>query len=172
MSLGYLLHFVPFMLALIYYAFIADMGKGSVFYGGMFSVIGIGFLGYTLMPAEGPFVYFNGQYTKELTGYYITMLNNVIVKAGSAQFDVFPSLHTGVALYLLMSFYSHNKKIFLLYLPLFITIICATVYLRYHYFFDLACGAMLCVTCFYLSSLINNYASKSEANMNTRYERM
>lgn len=160
MSLAYTLHFVPLVASIIYYAFLSDMKKAYVFYSGIISVFAVGFIGYSIVPAKGPFWYFSGQYTKSLIGYYYTDFNTKIVGAGSAIFDVFPSLHVGIATFLLLFFYGNNKKAFKFYVPLYILIVLSTVYLRYHYFIDLICGAILSILLYNLSKksavLLNN----------------
>ncbi|ERI08812.1 phosphatase PAP2 family protein [Aneurinibacillus aneurinilyticus] len=151
MSIGYLSFLVALFATFIIYGFRASLDKLALFCAGIFTLYGIGITGYTLIPGEGPFVHFASSYTKELTGYFFTEWNAAIVKAGSAKYDVFPSLHVGVGLFLLMFYYAHNRRVFYLYLVPFVFIVLSTLYLRYHYFIDLIVGACFSVLSYHLA---------------------
>lgn len=154
MSIGYLSFLVALFTTFIVYGFWASLDKLALFCAGIFTLYGIGITGYTLIPGEGPFVHFASSYTKELTGYFFTGWNAEIVKAGSAKYDVFPSLHVGVGLFLLMFYYAHNRRVFYLYLVPFVFIVLSTLYLRYHYFIDLVVGAFFSVFSYHIAKAL------------------
>ena len=84
-----------------------------------------------------------------MEGYLFTNLNHTMVVAGSSGFDVFPSLHVGVGLFMLLFFRRFDRTIWRIYLIPFVLLVISTIYLRYHYLIDLLCGAALCLACFY-----------------------
>ena len=151
MSLGYMLFIVFLFFAFYHYGIRAKLAKLSLFCSGLFTLYGIGITGYTLVPAQGPYVYFANKYTVPVQGYLFTRLNELMVRAGSSGYDVFPSLHVGVGLYLFLFFYFHDRRIWRLYCIPFVLLVISTIYLRYHYFIDLLCGAFLGLFCFILT---------------------
>ncbi|MFT9849240.1 phosphatase PAP2 family protein [Aneurinibacillus sp. REN35] len=160
MSIGYFSFLVALFATFIGYGFWASLDKLSLFCAGLFTLYGIGITGYTLLPGEGPFVHFASQYTSELSGYVFTAWNAAVVKAGSAKYDVFPSLHVGVGLFLLMFYYAYHRRVFYIYLLPFLFIVLSTLYLRYHYFIDLIVGAFFSVLAYQLAKLV--YKNKIE----------
>jgi len=148
MSLGYMLFIVFLFFSFLYYGFRAQLGTLRAFCGGLFTLYAFGMTGYTLVPAQGPWVYLADRFTVPVEGYLLTGLNEAMVKAGSAGYDVFPSLHVGVGLYLLLFFRSFDRLIWRIYLVPFVFLVLSTIYLRYHYFIDLVCGAILSLLCF------------------------
>ena len=110
---------------------------------GLFTIYGLGFLGYSLVPAAGPHLAFPERFSTPLSGWAIATLNTRLVAAGSNGVDVFPSLHCAVTAFLLGFDRRHAPGRFrLLCLPC-AGLWLATVYLRYHYFTDVACGFAL-----------------------------
>jgi uncharacterized protein len=137
-----MLYFVYLIIAQVSYLF-ADLQIVKRYYGGLFSLYAIGFLGYALVPARGPYLAMTDQFTVALAGGWLTHANDLLVANGSNHVDVFPSLHVGNALYLLMSDYRYKRWRFWTYLVPCVGLWLSTLYLRYHYFVDVACGVML-----------------------------
>ncbi len=165
MSFGYMLFIVFLFFSFIYYGFFAELKTLRLFCLGLFTLYGLGISGYTIIPAEGPHVYLAAHYSKPLEGYLFTALNMAMVKAGSARFDVFPSLHVGVGLYLLIFYKRHSRLLFRVYLAPFILLAVSTIYLRYHYFTDILIGAALCIFCIMLTDRTlakNTHTSRSQ----------
>lgn len=151
MSLGYMLFIVFLFFCFVYYGAKADLPKLLAFCSGLFVLYAFGITGYTLVPAQGPWVYYADVLTTPVEGYLFTYLNSAMVAAGSAGFDVFPSLHVGVGLYMLLFFWRYDRALQRIYFIPFVLLVLSTIYLRYHYFIDLVCGATLCLACFYSS---------------------
>ena len=149
MSLGYMLFIVFLFFCFAYYGFRADLPKLLAFCSGLFVLYAFGITGYTLVPAHGPLVYFADALTTPVEGYVFARLNHLMVAAGSSGWDVFPSLHVGVGLYMLLFFRRFDRAIWRVYLVPFVLLVLSTIYLRYHYFIDLVCGAGLSMACFY-----------------------
>jgi membrane-associated phospholipid phosphatase len=113
------------------------------FYRGLFTVYGVGFLGYLLVPAIGPHLAFPELFGIPLEGGPITRLNAAMVQNGSNHVDVFPSLHCAVSAYLLGFAYCHRRREFWWLLLPVAGLWFSTIYLRYHYFIDVLCGFAL-----------------------------
>jgi membrane-associated phospholipid phosphatase len=114
-----------------------------VFYRGLFTVYGAGFLGYLLVPAAGPYLAFPQLFGVALEGGPITHLNQAMVLAGSNRVDVFPSLHCAVSAYILGFAYRNQRREFWWLLIPVAGLWCSTIYLRYHYLVDVFCGFAL-----------------------------
>ena len=110
---------------------------------GLFTVHGLGFLGYTIWPAAGPHLHLT--FERPLLGSWFTELVTPLVNGGSNGVDVFPSLHFAVSLYLLGFDWCFNRRRFWWVLGPCVALWVSTIYLRYHYFVDLLAGAALTV---------------------------
>ena len=110
---------------------------------GLFTIYGIGFLGYSLVPAGRPQLVTQMECTVPLIGWAITRFNAFVVEQGSNGVDVFPSLHCAISAYLLFFDRQHTRWRYRLYLVPCAGLWLATVYLRYHYFIDVVCGFAL-----------------------------
>jgi membrane-associated phospholipid phosphatase len=144
MSFCYFL-FLPYLALSMLYYFLAPLPLAQRFWAGLFTLYGIGFLGYSLVPAAGPWVYLAGQFTVPLTGGWITDLNARVIGAGSNGVDVFPSLHCAVSAYCLFFDLRHKRWRFVAYVVPCVGLWLSTVYLRYHYLIDLVAGFVLAV---------------------------
>ena len=107
---------------------------------GLFTIYAFGFLGYSTVPAAGPYVALADQFTVPLSGFAITKLNASIVAHGSNGVDVFPSLHCAVSCYLLFFDRRYARRRFFIYVAPCVGLWLATIYLRYHYLVDVLVG--------------------------------
>lgn len=113
------------------------------FFAGLYLVYSVGFLGYTLAPASGPWVHLASSF-QPLQGGPITWLTDRIVRAGCNGVDVFPSLHTAVTIYFVgYDALAGRSRRFLVGLTPALGLCIATVYLRYHYAVDALAGIAL-----------------------------
>jgi membrane-associated phospholipid phosphatase len=160
-SFCYILFFPYLLFSLIYY-FCGDVALLKKFVSGLFTVYGIGFLGYSLLPAAGPYLSMTDQFTKPLDGGWITKWNAAIVAAGSNKVDVFPSLHCAVSSFLLCFDRRRRPWRFKLYLVPAVGLWLSTIYLRYHYFIDLVCGFALAAFALWLA---NHYPPTPDGDM-------
>jgi membrane-associated phospholipid phosphatase len=142
LSLCYLLYFVYLLFSQTWY-FLGDREVLKRYYAGLFTIYGVGYLGYSLVPALGPYLAMANQFSVPLEGGWLTHLNAQIVANGSNHVDVFPSLHCGNSLYILMSDYQHKRWRFWAYLIPCAGFWVSTIYLRYHYVIDVICGFLL-----------------------------
>jgi membrane-associated phospholipid phosphatase len=110
---------------------------------GLFTLYGIGFLSYTLVPAGGPHRWMT--FDVPLAGIFVLPAMLDTVNAGSNGVDVFPSLHLAVSLYLLVFDWWHARPRFWIALVPCILLWLSTVLLRFHYFVDLIGGMLLAI---------------------------
>jgi len=110
------------------------------FYAGLFTVYGLGFLGYLLVPAAGPYLAFPDLFSSPLAGGPVTRLNMLMVVEGSNKVDVWPSLHCAVSAFILWFAYRHHRREFWWLLAPVSGLWLSTIYLRYHYFIDIVSG--------------------------------
>jgi membrane-associated phospholipid phosphatase len=160
LSFCYILFFPYLLFSMIYY-FCGEVTLLKKFVSGLFTIYGIGFLGYSLLPAAGPYLSMTDQFTKPLDGWWITKWNAAIVAAGSNRVDVFPSLHCAVSSFLLFFDRRHRPWRFRLYLVPAIGLWFSTIYLRYHYFIDVVCGFALSALALWLT---NHYPRKADCD--------
>ena len=142
MSLCYLLFFPYLFISLIYYAWrgLTVFRQLTV---GLFTLYALGFLGYSTVPAAGPYLALPDAFSVPLTGWAITRFNAYVVASGSNGVDVFPSLHCAVSCFLLFFDRQHTRWRFRLYLAPCVCLWLATIYLRYHYLVDVVAGFAL-----------------------------
>jgi len=142
MSACYLLLMPLLLVSLLRYFFRRRELLGE-FYTGLFAVYGLGFLGYLLVPAAGPWLAYPELFNVKLSGGVITAFNQAMVEQGSNKVDVWPSLHVAVKLYILgFAGRHHRLEFWVLLLPI-MGLWIATFYLRYHYFVDVLSGVAL-----------------------------
>jgi 1-acyl-sn-glycerol-3-phosphate acyltransferase len=151
-SFCYSLFFIYLLFSLIYYFFTSEVQVLRRFVIGLFTIYGIGFLGYSFVPAAGPCHAMADQFTVPLHGWWITRLNDRLVSIGSNGVDVFPSLHCAVSAFFLFFDRRHRPWRFRLYLVPCVGLWMSTIYLRYHYAVDLVCGFALAGFALWLSN--------------------
>jgi membrane-associated phospholipid phosphatase len=158
MSFCYLLFF-PYLLLGVTVHFIGPVWRCTSFVAGLFSLYGIGFLGYTLVPAAGPYLAFSDAFNTPLSAGPLAAWNAALVHMGSTGVDVFPSLHVAVSLFILGFDFQHNKRRFWIFLVPCMGLCCSTLYLRYHYLADVLCGVLLAGCALWIA---NRYNSSKE----------
>ena len=142
LSFCYVLFFPYLLISWIHYAYrgLPVFRKLMV---GLATVYGVGFLGYSFIPAAGPHLAFPGDFHVPLGGWAIARFNAHVVENGCNGVDVFPSIHCALSFYLLFFDRIHARWRYRIYLIPCLGIWFATIYLRYHYFADIAAGFLL-----------------------------
>jgi membrane-associated phospholipid phosphatase len=163
LSCCYILFFPYLLFSLVYY-FKKDLATLRAFLVGMFTIYGIGFIGYSLVPAWGPWIAMKDAFHMRLEGFAVTRWNNAIVTWGSNGVDVFPSLHCALSSYFLFFDRRHTRWRYLVYLVPCIGLWFSTIYLRYHYFVDIVCGFALSAFALWLSA---HYEARHERKERT-----
>ena len=114
-------------------------------------LIALGFLasyaGYLMVPARGPRFLLKPLEHLPLRGLWLfTNMQHTLDKLESAHYDCFPSGHTELTILACWMSRLVSNRLFWVYFCYTLSIIFATVYLRYHYTVDLLAGAALAVT--------------------------
>jgi membrane-associated phospholipid phosphatase len=102
----------------------------------------VSYIGYVLVPARGPRFFLRSLQTVDLRGLWVThVLQLTLDRLESKAWDCFPSGHTELTILAWWGSRMISKRLFWLYFAYTLSIISATVYLRYHYTIDLLAGA-------------------------------
>jgi membrane-associated phospholipid phosphatase len=104
----------------------------------------VSYLGYLLVPARGPRFLLAAVQTRELHGLWITESLRVINdRLESAHYDCFPSGHTELSILTWWGSRSISRNLSRAMCVYFISVVLATVYLRYHYTVDVLAGILV-----------------------------
>lgn len=152
-SFGYLQFYFIVLFPVLWFSWKRHSTEARAFFLGLTLMYCVGFAGYLLIPAGGPFIAFPDIFPYPPEGGAITGFLVGLVAQGITGMDVFPSLHCGLTLYVLCFFilgYIHLKNrgylaVSILLAVIFVPLLLATVYLRYHYGIDLVAGTLLAV---------------------------
>lgn len=142
LSIAYLLFMVQLAFYFVFYL-CADEKISKAFYNGILSFYAIGFLGYIFVPAIGPYFYYASEFKNSLSGFFFRDFLDKAYPTFSNFSDVFPSLHCGISLFILLFLQYFNKKHFYFWLIPCILLWFSTIYLRYHYLIDCVVGFVL-----------------------------
>jgi membrane-associated phospholipid phosphatase len=164
MSLCYIF-FMPLLFVSMLRYFFAQRERLVEFYTGLFTVYGIGFLGYLLVPAAGPHLAFPGLFHVPLDGGPITDLNRAMVDNGSNHVDAWPSLHVAVSAFILGFAHRHHRREFWWLLLPVTGLWFSTIYLRYHYLVDVICGFGLAAAALMISRSVTSPTGRKVANV-------
>ena len=121
---------------------------------GYLTLILMGVLSYLTFPAIGPGSYFADRYTRDVHGEVLIKSVDYIMLTGHVSYDCFPSLHVGIPLLLTFYLYSYRRKFFI---PAALYVVCmcgATIYMRYHYFIDVAAAFVYAPTAYFLNNFL------------------
>jgi membrane-associated phospholipid phosphatase len=103
----------------------------------------VGYTGYLLVPAVGPYVYQASLFSGRLPGGGLSSTESLIsvvdALKGYAR-DCFPSLHTAHTTVVLAFAWRFSRVAFAIYLPIALGLYVSTIYLRMHYAIDVAAG--------------------------------
>lgn len=130
---------------LLYYL-LTDLRKFRCAVVGFGTLYALGYVGYMLMPAVGPYVELEPR-----TGGWITDVGGAFIVKRSNGVDVFPSIHMAASLYLLMFDFQNRRIHFWWVLAPTVGLWISTIYLRYHYGVDLVAGIILALGCWWLT---------------------
>lgn len=117
----------------------------------------IGYTGYLLLPAVGPYMYQHSVYPDALPGWGHGGLLDIISKMKGEARDAFPSLHTAMTTVVLGMMWRDARKLFWTYLPIALGLYLSTMYLRVHYATDVAAGFVTASIALFLAPKINRW---------------
>ena len=139
MCFCYMFFMVYLAVGILDYLF-SDISLARTFYAGLFGLYGIGYFGYTLVPAIGPYLVYARHFSVPLKGYFMADFLAASYAYGTNFTDIFPSLHCAVSAYLLFFDLKWSRRRFALCVLPCLGIWFSTLYLRYHYFADVVAG--------------------------------
>jgi membrane-associated phospholipid phosphatase len=103
----------------------------------------LGYTGYLLVPAVGPYIFQAELFPQRLPGGGLdsttSMISTIDALKGYAR-DCFPSLHTAHTTVVLVFARRFSRRAFRAYLPIALGLYVSTLYLRMHYAVDVAAG--------------------------------
>lgn len=104
----------------------------------------VSYIGYLIVPARGPRFLLNDLQHIPLEGlWFFHAMQSTLNRLESAHYDCFPSGHTELTILAWWSSRLISRKLSWLYFAYTLSIIFATVYLRYHYTVDVMAGAVV-----------------------------
>ncbi len=115
----------------------------------------IGYTGYLVLPAVGPYIFQHNIYPDPLPGWGHGGLLDMISRMKGEARDAFPSLHTAMTTVVLVSMWRDARKLFWLYLPIGLGLYMSTMYLRVHYGTDVIAGFVTAAIALYVAPKIN-----------------
>ena len=145
-SFFYYTHFFILVVMLVPALFLGQGRRLQELMAGGMLIIATGHFLYTLVPGAGP--YATLVFDEPLAGGFWWRQVEVTVAAAGAQLDIFPSLHTAWPTYFTLHAYAHRSYPPLRFLwPILgflaVNIAIATMFLRWHWFIDVALGLLL-----------------------------
>jgi membrane-associated phospholipid phosphatase len=152
LSFCYMFFMIYLFLSMLAWLF-SNIKTARIFYSGLFSLYGIGYFGYTLVPAIGPYIVYADRFSVPLNGWFLTDFLTAIYPSGTNYTDIFPSLHVAVSAYLLFFDMKWRRARFWICLLPCAGIWFSTIYLRYHYFVDVMAGFALAAFALYITRL-------------------
>lgn len=116
----------------------------------------LSYLGYFLVPALPPYRVYELHgvlpHSVPLEGLWLaTPIRNLLDSLEKIKRDCFPSGHTEVSLVVLCLAFRFDRRAFAILLPIIVSLIFSTVYLRYHYVIDVIAGVLLALPVITLS---------------------
>lgn len=114
----------------------------------------MGLASYIIVPAVGPEKYFADRYTNNLHGQMISHSVEYIIAAGRVAYDCFPSLHVAVSLLIALYLRDYYRKLFVPAILYVVVMGFATIYLRYHYFADIAAAFIYAPAAYFLNDFL------------------
>ena len=152
-----LYYFYPIVLGIAFYTKKKEMEFHKTIFGVVLCFY-LSYIGYIIAPAIGPrFTLANLHNVPINTTPVTNFIQNLLNILEGKHYDCFPSGHTAVSLVVLYYAFKYEKKIFYIFLPLIISLIFSTVYLRYHYVIDIFAGLVLTFLTLFIAESIKLY---------------
>ena len=124
----------------------------------------IGFVGYIIFPAASPYIVMPEIYQVDIwkdTSLVSRLVRFIVGLSPDRVRDAFPSMHNGITFLTMIFAWRFHRKFFWIQLPLAISLVVATIYLRYHFVVDILAGVIVVALSFYLTPRLVNYWERS-----------
>jgi len=146
LSFFYYGYFLVLLLMLVPSLFIGEGRRQRELFAGAILIAAGGHFLYTIVPGAGPFATI--AFDQPLHGGFWWHEVEVTVATAGAQLDIFPSLHTAFPAYFTLHAFAYRRtQPFRWLWPILafvaVNIITATMFLRWHWFIDVAVGLLL-----------------------------
>jgi membrane-associated phospholipid phosphatase len=129
----------------------------------------ISYIGYYITPAVGPRFTLDHLQSVPLLGTFFFDYLRALLDVSNTPFrDCCPSGHTMISLLTIMLAHRFKKSFFTPALLWALLLICSTVYLRYHYVWDLAVGAILALVLFHFLPRVEAAVERSMSYQRSR----
>ncbi len=139
-------------------------GKMDAFYFTAFQIVYgfyLSYLSYFVIPAIGPRFTLADIQTVTLHGVWLRdSIDHLLSALEQRQRDAFPSGHTMITAMTLWYGWKYDRRYFYVAVLPALLLVCSTVYLRYHYFVDVAAGLLLAVIAVKSGEKLFNYLSE------------
>lgn len=133
----------------------------------------IGFLGYIFFPASSPYQIIQDRYSVDIwqdTSFVSTFVQFLVGLSPHRVRDAFPSMHNTITLLTMIMAWRYHRLFFWIQLPLALSLVFATVYLRYHYVVDIFAAIPVVMLAFYLTPRLQKQWQALNANPNLKYK--
>ena len=118
----------------------------------------IGFLGYLIVPAVGPYIHqaalFHGRLPGATAGTHY-VISAIDAGKGAAR-DCFPSMHTAHTTVVLLGAFAFRRWLGWAFLPIALGLYVSTIYLRMHYAVDIFAGFAVAVGAWWLAPRLDS----------------
>jgi membrane-associated phospholipid phosphatase len=163
MFLGYFSYYLmPFFAFLFIWVYKRQYFEKFSFY--ILSCFFTYYLIFIILPAAGPQFYFQAPLNQIPAQGPFGYIIKLIQKNGEAPTAAFPSSHIGISVIMLFLLFKYYKSIFKIYLPFVLILFFSTVYIKAHYFVDIAGGLISAPIVF----IFNRYFYQSKLNRELR----
>lgn len=127
----------------------------------------IGFMGYILFPAASPYMVIPDYYSIDIwkgTSFISKWVQALVNLSPDRVRDAFPSMHNAITLLTMIMAWRYQRIIFWILLPLAVSLVLATVYLRYHFVVDILAGVIVTFLALYLSPRLDSWWRQWQKN--------
>lgn len=120
----------------------------------------IGFLGYVAFPAASPYLVIPNLYSINIwkgTSLISDSVQAIVNLSPDRSRDAFPSLHNAITLLTMIMAWRYNRIIFWIFLPIALSLVVSTVYLRYHFVVDIFAGFGVTFLAIYIAPQLDDW---------------
>ncbi len=120
----------------------------------------VGYILYIIFPAVPPRIVLANQFTIDIyrgTSLISTEAQRLVHISATSARGAFPSLHSAITFLTLAMAWRFTPRLFWALLPVGLSLLGATVYLRHHYVVDILAGALLIVITWFLTPVVDRW---------------
>lgn len=125
----------------------------------------LGYLQYILFPAAPPRLVIADLYTIDIfkgTSLITDSARKIVSISASSARGAYPSLHCAITFLTLGMAWRFDKRLFWIFLPIGISLILATIYLRHHYVIDIISGFYTVSIAWFITPAIDRWWRKKQ----------